>query len=146
MNEGRARAVARRKARRFALQGLYQIELAGASPAEVEAQFTEDYDMDEADVAYFRDLLEGVVRRKNAINAVLIPILDRPLTQLDPVETCILHIGAYELTERLDVPYRVVINEGVELAKRFGATDSYKYINSILDNIAKVQRVSEIRR
>ena len=95
------------------------------------------------DFAYFRELVERVIGDWNDLKLLLEPLLDRPFSGLDPVERGLLLMGAYELRDRLDVPYRVVINEGVELAKTFGATESYKYVNSILDLLAQELRPGE---
>lgn len=136
---------ARRRARKFALQALYQVHLAGGSASSVIAQFRQDFDMRRADTEYFEEAVAGIVSDKGELNALIEPLLDRGLSELDPVELVVLQIGAWELSRRIDVPYRVVINEGIELARRFGATDSYKYINSVLDKLAQTQSTAERR-
>ena len=95
------------------------------------------------DREYFEELLRGCIKSKPDLDASITPFIDRPLEQLDPVEAAILMIGIYELRSRLDVPYRVVINEAVDLAKRFGATDAHKYVNAVLDRAAKELRTAE---
>ncbi|WP_372610198.1 transcription antitermination factor NusB [Halomonas sp.] len=147
----------RRAARELTVQGLYQWQMTGKPIAEVEAQFRsqvadddlEDHEnwlkvMEIADLALFHELLHSVVRDKAELDASLSPLLDRPLTELDPIELAILRLGAYELSRRFEVPYRAVINEGVELAKSFGATDGHKYVNSILDKLAGKLRGAEV--
>jgi transcription antitermination factor NusB len=135
----------RRSARRFALQALYQWTMAGASANEIEAQFRVDNDMSRTDLPLFSELLRGVSSGSTELDAAFRPFLDRPLSDLDPVELSVLRIGAYELIHRPQVPYRVVINESVELAKVFGATESHKYVNGILDKLAQRVRAAEIR-
>ncbi|MFC3678711.1 transcription antitermination factor NusB [Bacterioplanoides pacificum] len=136
---------ARRKARRFAVQAIYQWQLAGANLAAIEAEFRTDNDMSKVDLEYFHDILHGVPREKSELDAKIEKLLDRRLDELTPVELAILRLGAYEMVHRLDVPYKVVINESVELAKTFGATDGHKYVNGILDKLAQRDRMVEIR-
>jgi len=135
----------RHSARSFALQALYQWSMAGQSVNEIEAQFRVDNDMSNTDVQLFAELLRGVVSGSKDLDEAYRPFLDRPLTDLDPVELSVLRIGAYELIHRLQVPYRVAINESVELAKVFGATESHKYVNGILDKLAQRVRAAEVR-
>lgn len=134
---------ARRLARRAVLQALYQWQLAGASAKEIELYFLANQKMDKVDRVYFSELLNSIVPLADELNDVLSPLLDRAVTALTPVERAILYIGCYELKHRLDIPYRVVINEGVRLAKDFGAQDSYKYINGVLDKLSKSVRAVE---
>jgi transcription antitermination protein NusB len=134
---------ARSVARKIAMQALYQWQLTGHSAAELRKQFLEDENSAGADTEYFGELLEGCLEGSADIKAVLATLVDRPLEQLDPVEAAILMIGIFELQHRLDVPYRVTINEGVDLAKRFGATDAHKYINAVLDRAAGELRPTE---
>ncbi|HEY5719162.1 MAG TPA: transcription antitermination factor NusB, partial [Gammaproteobacteria bacterium] len=108
-------------ARRLAVQALYQWQLAGQAADEIEAQFRANPDTRDCDLDYFAELLRGVIGDAAALDASLAPLLARPLEQVDPVERAILRVGAWELRERLEIPYRVVLNEAVELAKRFGA-------------------------
>ena len=135
----------RRSARSFALQALYQWSVAGQSANEIEAQFRVDNDMSTTDIQLFSELLRGVTAASKDLDEAYRPFLDRPLTDLDPVELSVLRIGAYELIHRLQVPYRVAINESVDLAKIFGATESHKYVNGILDKLAQRVRAAEIR-
>jgi N utilization substance protein B len=134
----------RRKARHYALQALYQWHMAGASPRTIEAEFRTDYDFDVVDLEFFQALLHGVAGQAGELDQLFAPLLDRKLDELDPVELSLLRMGAYELRERIDVPYRVVINEGVALAKRFGASESFRYINGVLDRLAAELRSAEV--
>nr|WP_300306276.1 transcription antitermination factor NusB [Halomonas sp.] len=148
---------ARRAARELAVQGLYQWHMTGKPVTSVEAEFRsqvpdEDLENHEnwlevmriADLALFHELLHNVARYKAELDASISPLLDRRMEDLDPIELAILRLGAYELSHRLEVPYRVVINEGVELAKSFGATDGHKYVNGILDKLANKLRSAEV--
>lgn len=134
---------ARRKARRFTLQALYQWQLAGAAVSDIEAQFLANQDFTKVDREYFHDLLHGVLGQVKTLDEQLTPYLDRRVEELSQVEKAILRLGAFELKERQDVPYRVVINEGIELAKVFGAEDSFKYVNGVLDKLARQLRYAE---
>lgn len=134
----------RRKARHYALQALYQWQMARQSLGDIEAQFHADYDMSQVDVAFFGELLHRVPAQLQELQACFEPLLDRKLADLDPVELTLLRMGTYELLHRIDVPYKVVINETVNLAKRFGATESHRYINSILDKVAADKRAVEV--
>ncbi|MGB0664554.1 MAG: transcription antitermination factor NusB [Pontibacterium sp.] len=134
----------RRSARSFALQALYQWQLTGHTMNEVEAQFRLDQDMAGCDLVMFGELLHGVNRHKDDLDRSFEPFLDRSLSELDPVELSVLRIGAFELKHRLNVPYRVAINESVELAKIYGATESHRYVNGVLDKLAQRARREEI--
>ena len=134
----------RRKARHYALQALYQWHMARASTRDIDAEFRTDNDFSVVDTEYFQDLLNGVVREVDALDELYAPLLDRKLSELDPIERSLLRMGSFELRERIDVPYRVVINEAVALAKKFGAADSYKYINGVLDRLAQQLRGPEV--
>lgn len=136
---------ARRKARRFAVQALYQWQMTGANLGEIETQFRVDNDMRKTDVEYFHELLHEIPKTLNSIDDAFKPLLDRDIKDLDRVELAILRIGTYELSKRIDVPYKVAINEGIELAKYFGATESHKYVNGILDKVAQRLRVAEMK-
>lgn len=136
----------RREARVKAMQALYQWHMAGQSLNEIEAQFRVDNDFAQLDGAYFHELFNGAARNRPEIDQSIEPLLDRPLLELDPVELSILRLSAYELMQRTDVPYRVVINEGIELAKTFGATDGHKFVNGVLDRLAPRLRPAETRK
>lgn len=135
---------ARRKARRFVLQALYQMEMTGHTVNVVEQQFRAEQEMKGTDMVYFHELLNGTVQYRSSILASIEPVIDRKLEELDPVEKVILLIGGFELTHRVEIPYRVVISEGVELAKKFGATESHRFINSVLDALARISRQYEL--
>ncbi|SBS37276.1 hypothetical protein MSP8887_03636 [Marinomonas spartinae] len=139
-----SRSQMRSASRGLALQAVYQWQMNQSSVSEIETQFTLDQDMSACDKLYFRELLQGVTSRAKKLDGLFEELLDRPLSELDPIELAVLRLGAFELSERLDVPYRVAINEGVELAKGFGATESHKYVNGILDKLAQRLRREEI--
>jgi len=132
-------------ARKLAMQALYQWQLTQQPAAEIKKQFLESDDSAGVDREHFEELVGSCIARYEQLSAALQPFLDRPLDQLDPVETAILLIGMFELQHRVDVPYRVVINEAVDLCKRFGATDAHKYINAVLDRAARDLRTAERR-
>lgn len=127
----------RRRARELAVQALYQWQLAQTSPTDIEMQFQQENEMVRVDTAYFSVLLHGVTDRQQTIDEKITPALDRPLDQLNPVELAVLRLAVYELLYQLHVPPRAVINEALELTKRFGATEGYKYVNAVLDRITK---------
>jgi N utilization substance protein B len=134
---------ARSIARKLVMQALYQWQLTQQSAAEIKKQFLESEDSAGVDREHFEELLGKTIAQHQELEAALAPFLDRPLDQLDPVETAILLIGMYELRGRVDIPYRVVINEAVDLCKRFGATDAHKYVNAVLDRAARELRAAE---
>lgn len=142
----RGKIAERRRARSYAMQALYQWHMAGQALNEIEAQFYVDNDFSKVDTEYFKAILHGVPARIAELDEAFSPYLDRPLKELDPVELSILRLSTFELLERIDIPYRVVINEGVELAKTFGATDGHKFINGILDRLAPKLRTAETRQ
>lgn len=137
-------AAERRKARHYGMQALYQWHMAQAPLNEIEAEFRSDYDFSHVDSEYFHALLHGVPAQVDALEDTLTPLIDRDLNELDPIERTLLRMGTWELAHRLDVPYKVVINEAVALAKKFGATDSHKYINGVLDKAARELRKVEV--
>ena len=143
MAQPNALAAQRRKARHFGLQALYQWTLSGASAADIEAEFRIDNDFQHTDGEYFSAVLKGVVGDVDALEALFSPVLDRRLGELDPIERNLLRLGTFELRDRIDVPYKVVISEAVALAKKFGATDSHRYINGVLDKVARDLRTME---
>jgi N utilization substance protein B len=134
---------ARSLARKLAMQALYQWQMTQQSAAEIKQQYLESEDSAGVDEDHFVDLVTQAIARNEEITGALKPFVDRPLEQLDPVEAAILMVGMYELQQRPDIPYRVVINEGVDLCKRFGATDAHKYINAVLDRAAREIRAAE---
>ncbi|MEX0617392.1 MAG: transcription antitermination factor NusB [Pseudohongiellaceae bacterium] len=133
----------RRKARKLIMQALYQWQMSGGSSRQIEAQFREEAGT-KVDWDYFCEVLPAIIADCDALDARITPLLDREFKSLDPVEKALLRMGAFELTQRVDIPYRVVINESVDLARSFGASESHKYINSILDRLAKSERRAEI--
>ena len=135
---------ARRRSREFALQGLYQWLLSGETGAEAVAHIAELPDFRKCDRAHFDALLHGCIEQAPALDAVLARHVDRKTSQLSPVEHAALLIGSFELMHCLEVPYRVVINEAVELAKSFGGTDGHKYVNGVLDRCASELRAAEV--
>lgn len=136
----------RSRARQYALQALYQWQVSGQDVAEIESQFLEDENLAKADVGLFVDLLHGIPGNTRELDTALAPLLDRPVAQVDPVERAVLRIGAFELAHHLDIPYRVVINEAVELAKIFGAEQGHRYVNGVLDKLAQRLRSRETVR
>ncbi len=134
---------ARRRAREYALQGLYQWQLAGSPASDIRIQLAEDPHFDKADAAYFRAALDGTIAEAEALKTGIAPLLDRKMEQLSPVERGILLLAAWELTHAPDIPFRVVINEAVELAKSYGGTDGHKYVNGVLDKLAASLRPRE---
>lgn len=135
---------ARSKARRGALQALYQWQLAGDnSLASIETEFLAERELRDIDAEYFHELLTEVGRRRQDYDQRIAPLLDRPLAQLDPVEHAILWLGTYELEARWDIPFRVVIAEALELTKQFGGENGHRYVNAILDRLARELRAAE---
>ena len=135
---------ARIKARRSAVQALYQWHMTQIPMSDVITEFeNEQTRLKKADIDYFRDLLQGTAKKAEELDDQLEPLLDRPANELDPVERAVLHIGMYELLNYSELPWRVVINESVELAKLFGAEQSHKFINGVLDKAAHRIRSAE---
>lgn len=139
-------AGSRKIAREFTLQGLYAWLVGGAEVTLIIANLKDDEQFKRADEAYFRTLIYGVLKEEDMLSSRISPLLDRPLAALSPIERGILLIGAYELLHCPDVPWRVAINEGVELAKKFGGADGHKYINGVLDKLAQDVRAVEIEQ
>ncbi len=135
----------RRKARQLILQAVYQWLLTDSELTDISKQFHEQ-NQGKIDWEFFDEVLPGVLKSVEALDKHLHPLLDRKLEALDPIEKALLYLGTYELANRIDVPYRVVINECVELAKMFGATESHKYINGVLDKLAPELRAAEYGR
>ena len=132
-------------ARKLAMQALYQWQLNASDAKDIVKQYRESDEAAGVDGEYFDALIVGCVDASEQLTGTIAGLIDRPIAQLDPVERAILMIGVFELQQRLDVPYRVVINEGVDLCKRFGATDAHKYVNAVLDRAAKLLRTAEQR-
>lgn len=141
----RALASERHKARHFAMQGLYQWHHTAAPAHEIDSQFQVDFNMKGTDLEYFHELLAGVQRSSAELDKVLAPYSeDRSLDECDPISLSLLRLATYELKNRIDVPYKVAINEAVNLAKKFGPEDSHKYVNGILDKVARELRALEV--
>lgn len=134
----------RRKARHYALQALYQWQISRNALGDIEAQFVSEFDFSKTDLEYFQVLLHEVPKYVGELERSFEPFLDRPLKDLNPIELTVLRMGAYELAHRIDVPFKVVINESVALAKKFGATDSHKYVNGVMDKLAQELRQVEV--
>ncbi|MEP6484474.1 MAG: transcription antitermination factor NusB [Rudaea sp.] len=137
---------ARSRSRRRATQAIYAWQISGNSMDDVIEEFRHEQDMEIADLVYFEDLLRGVAKYRDELDASLVPFLDRDMAQVDPIERAVLRLSAYELQHRRDVPYRVVLNEAIEVTKRFGAEHGHTYINGVLDKAAKEWRGNEARR
>lgn len=135
---------ARSRARRRALQAIYAWQLSGQNIAQVIAQFRTEQDMEIADLEYFEDLLRGVDGNLAKIDEELRRFVDRDIAQIDPIERGVLRLAAYELLFRIDVPYRVVLNEAIETTKRFGADHGHSYVNGVLDRAAAQWRELEV--
>ncbi len=133
----------RRKARTLIVQALYQWHVSKSDPLEIEAQFHEE-NGGKIDWEYFSEVFLEIPKQQEALDQKIAPLLDRELKSLDPVERALLYLGTFELANRIDIPYKVVINECVELAKTFGATDGHKYINGVLDKLAVTLRPVEL--
>lgn len=132
-------------ARQAAVQALYQWQMTGQNLTKIEVQFHEEDRLQAVQKSYFTELLQGVPEHVEAIDSALADFVDRPVDSIDPVERAILRIGTYELLYRLETPYRVIINESINLAKYFGAEGSHRYVNGILDKVAQQVRAVEIK-
>jgi N utilization substance protein B len=130
----------RRKARELAVQAIYSWQLSQNAVTEIEVNFISDNSKRRFDIEYFQELLRGVTQNITAIDEVISPFVDRPLDEIDHIEKSILRVAVYELKYCVDVPYRVVINEAIELAKAFAAEDSHKFVNGVLDKTVKTVR------
>ncbi|MCZ7563402.1 MAG: transcription antitermination factor NusB [Burkholderiales bacterium] len=134
---------ARRRSRELALQGLYQWQIGGNAAADIARQAAEAQGFAKADTEYFARLFHGTVAEAQSLEREFAPLLDRKPTELSPIERAILLLGAYELKHATEVPYRAVINEAVELAKAYGGTDGHKFVNGVLDKLARRLRADE---
>mgnify|MGYP001817093603 FL=1 len=139
-------AHARARSRRLAMQALYQWDLSGMDLAEIQRQFAEAEGFDRADRDYFVELLKSVPARHEAIDRDIAGYLDRPMEQVDPVERAILRIATYELLYRIDVPFRVILNEAITLTRKFGAEQGHAFVNGVLDKLAHKHRPDEYSR
>ena len=134
----------RKKARQLLVQALYQWQVSGSDIGSIEAEFFTDNNMSKVDTEFFKELLHGIPGKLDEIDGTYELHLDRKAGDLDPISRALLRMGTYELSHRIDVPYKVAINEAVNLAKKFGPTDAYKYINGILDKVAVSKRAAEV--
>ena len=134
---------ARRRARECAVQALYSWQISKNDIADVEYQFLSEQDVKDVDISYFRELLSGVATNAEYLDGLMAPVLSRQLEELGQVERAVLRISLIELSKREDVPYKLAINEGIELAKTFGAEDSHKFVNGVLDKVAPTIRKSK---
>lgn len=135
---------ARTRAREFALQALYQLIIGQNEPADIDV-FTRDLiGFKKADSVHYEALLHGCAKERAHLDAAILPVLDRPMTEISPIEHAVMWLGVYELKHCLDVPWRVVLNEYVELAKQFGGTDGHKYVNAVLNELAHSLRALEM--
>lgn len=137
------RVLGRSRARRGAVQALYQWQVGGGGSADIRTEFRERDGMNNVDWAYFDALVDGVIREVDSLDSLLTPRLDRAVSSLDPVERAILRLATLELRDHPDVPFRVVINESIELARTFGAEQSHRYVNGVLDALARDVRPRE---
>ena len=135
---------ARRKARELALQGIYSWQMTNNPVQQIELEIATSNNMEKVDMSYFQELLRAVLKDADALDAKIKPYLGRLPEELDMVEKALLRIATYELSQRIDVPYKVVINEAIELAKSFGAEDSHKFVNGVLDKAIKTLRKNEL--
>lgn len=135
---------ARRRSREFALQALYQWQIAAHSPGDLETQFGEAEGFKRGDVKLFSTLMRGTIKESSHLTEQLTPHLDRPWAEVSPIERSILLMSSFELIHMVETPYRVILNEAIELAKSFGGTDGHKYVNGILDKLAATARADEI--
>ena len=136
----------RTRARRYAMQALYQWDLSGTDLPLIRRQFLEAEDFSKADTKYFIELLSEAPKQIDIIDENISEFIDRPFGQLDPVERAVLRLAIYELLYRLDIPYRVSINEAVQLTKKFGAEQGYTYVNGVLDKAAHKLRAAECKK
>ncbi|MDH5434677.1 MAG: transcription antitermination factor NusB [Gammaproteobacteria bacterium] len=136
----------RKKARRYAVQGLYQWHLSGNEIADIKKQFLETINPEKVDVEYFEDILVNTLNQISMLDDLFTPYLDRKFDEVNPVELAVLRLSAYELKERIDVPYKVVINEALELTKTFGASEAHKFVNGVVDKLAKKLRPMETKK
>lgn len=135
---------ARRNARFYALQAMYQWQMNHTPVTELENDFLINHVKKKTDIEYFKELIHAVPKSFDELDQNMIPFLSRPLHELDPVELAILRLGIYELAHRLDIPYRVSINESLELTKQFGSLEGFKFVNGILDQVARKLRKQEM--
>ncbi len=127
----------RHKARRFALQAIYQWQMSGTPIHDIQKQFLAEKNPDTFDVDYFAEILQGVSNRYQELDALLTPLMSRKINEVDPIERAVLRIATFELMQCLQIPYKVVINEALDLTKTFGTSDGHRFVNGVLDKLAK---------
>jgi N utilization substance protein B len=145
-NSNAVNPIARHNARRYALQAMYQWQIAGTPITDIEKEFLLYHINKKLDLDYFKTLIHGVQKHQKELDQQMQLFLGRPIDEVDPVELAVLRLAIYELLKRPDVPYRVIINEALELAKKFGSVEGYKFINGVLDRVAKKNRIHEIKK
>jgi len=143
-NKSDSAATLRHNARHYALQAMYQWQMTDASLTDIEAEFLQMHVERKIDLEYFKELIHSIPREQDELDNAIKPFLNRSMQDIDPVELAVLRLATYELIKRPDVPYRVIINEALELAKKFGSVEGYKFVNGVLDKIAKQTRADEI--
>lgn len=134
----------RSRARRYAVQALYEWQVSGNAPKEIEQQFLIEHQTRKFDRPYFHELLTGIAENVEELDAKISLLSDRPFDEVDIVEKAILRLGCFELLNRIDIPYRVVINEAIELTKTFGADQAHKFVNGTMDKLAEEMRKFEV--
>lgn len=137
--------VARHNARRYALQAMYQWQIAGTALSDIESEFLHYHIDKKLDMDYFKELIHGVPKYQLEIDQEMKTFLGRPMSEIDPIELAVLRISTYEILKRPDVPYRVIINEALELTKKFGSTEGHKFVNGVLDRVARKNRETEVK-
>lgn len=141
--DGSPNAAERHNARHYAVQAMYQWQIAGAAIADIEQEFLLEHIDKKIDMAYFKELIHGIPTNLDTIDNAIKPFINRSMSEIDPVELAVIRLATYELIKRPDVPYRVIINEALQLTKKFGSVEGYKFVNGVLDRIAKTQRETE---
>jgi N utilization substance protein B len=136
--------MARRNARHYALQAMYQWQVNGTPAQQIETQFIANQITKKIDLDFFKELIHSIPLDQPELDAQIIPFLRRPIQELDPIELAILRLATYELVNRLEIPYRVVINEALELTKKFGSVEGFKFVNGVLDQVARRTRTAEV--
>lgn len=143
-NKNDPNTTTRHYARHYAIQAMYQWQMTGASLTDIEKEFLLMHVEKKIDLDYFKELIHGIPENQEDIDNAIKPFLNRSMRDIDPVELAVLRLATYELSKRPDIPYRVIINEALELTKKFGSVEGYKFVNGILDKIAKQIRATEI--
>lgn len=143
-NETTVSRAARHNARRYAIQAMYQWQIAGTPLNDIESDFIKFHIEKKIDMDYFKLLLHAIPEHQTELDLTMKPYLGRMLEEIDPIELAVLRLGTYELVHRIDIPYRVVINEALELTKQFGSIEGFKFVNGVLDRVARKTRTTEI--